>query len=38
MDTLAAVTQFLVVLNSNHFAAMALVAIVAIANRRPPKD
>lgn len=38
MEMLVAVTQFLAVLNSNHFAAVALIALVAVANRHPPKD
>jgi hypothetical protein len=35
---LATLTQFLTVLNGNHFAAVVLIALVAVANRRPPKD
>jgi hypothetical protein len=38
MDTLQAITQFLNVLNGNQFAAVALIALVAVASRRPPKD
>lgn len=36
METLAAVTKLLVVLNSNHFAAVVLIALFAI-HRGPPK-
>jgi hypothetical protein len=38
MDTLTIVTQFLAVLNGNQFAAVALIALVAVYHRRPPKD
>jgi hypothetical protein len=38
METLKIVSEFLVVLNSNHFAAVVLIALVAVRNRRPPKD
>lgn len=38
MEMLGAVTQFLAALNSNHFAAVALIALVAVASRRPPKE
>jgi hypothetical protein len=38
MEMVKAVTQFLIVLNSNQFAAVALIALVAVTNRRPPKD
>lgn len=38
MDTLVALAQFLAALNTNHFAAVALIALVAVANRHPPKD
>jgi hypothetical protein len=38
MQTLEALTQFLIVLNDNHFAALALIALVAVARRRRPKD
>lgn len=38
METLGVVTQFLAVLNSNPFAAVVLIALVAVYNRRPPKD
>lgn len=37
MEMLEAVTRFLIALNSNHFAAVVLIALVAVANRRPPK-
>jgi hypothetical protein len=38
MDTLTLVTEFLAVLNRNQFAAVALIALVAVYHRRPPKD
>jgi hypothetical protein len=38
MDMVGAMSQFLIVLNSNQFAAVVLIALVAVANRRPPKD
>jgi hypothetical protein len=38
MEMLGAVSQFLAVLNGNHFAAVVLIALVAVANRHPPKD
>jgi hypothetical protein len=37
METSGVVTQLLLVLNANHFAAVVLIALYAIANRRPPK-
>jgi hypothetical protein len=38
METLGEISQFLIVLNGNHFAAIALIALVAVASRRPPND
>jgi hypothetical protein len=38
METLAAVSQLLALLDGNHFAAVVLIALVAVATRRPPKD
>jgi len=35
---LATLTQFMTALDANHFAAVALIAILAVANRRPPKE
>ena len=38
METLDALTNILLVLNTNHFAAAVLIALAAIINRPPPKD
>jgi hypothetical protein len=38
MEMLSVMTQFLAVLDANHFAAVALIALLAVARRRPPKD
>jgi hypothetical protein len=38
MDMLGELSQFLDVLNSNPFGALALIALVAVANWHPPKD
>lgn len=38
METVKAVADLLAILNTHHFAAVALIALVAVANRRPPKD
>jgi hypothetical protein len=35
---LATLTQFLAALDSNHFAAVVLIALVSVSHRRPPKD
>lgn len=37
MQTIDALTQFLTVLNSNHFAAVVLLMLVLINNGRPPR-
>lgn len=37
MNTIEVFTQFVTVLNGNHFAAVVLIALFAINNRRPPK-
>lgn len=37
MQTIEALTQFLTVLNSNHFAALVLLMLVLINNGQPPK-
>lgn len=37
MHTIDTLTQFLTVLNSNHFAALVLLMLVSINNGRPPK-
>lgn len=38
MNIVSTMTQFMAVLEGHHFAAMALIALVAVASRRPPKD
>jgi hypothetical protein len=38
MNNLDVLSQFLIVLNANPFAAVVLIALVAVAWRRPPKD
>lgn len=38
MDTLGLVTEFLTILNGNQFAAVVLIALVAVYHRRPPKE
>jgi hypothetical protein len=35
---LATLTQFLIVLNTHHFAAVVLIALFAVTPRRPPRD
>jgi hypothetical protein len=37
MEMLGSLGQFLATLNANHFAAVVLIALVAVA-RRPPKE
>ncbi|KFI07499.1 hypothetical protein JN27_07775 [Massilia sp. BSC265] len=37
MQTIEVLTQFLTVLNSNHFAAVVLLMLVLINNGHPPK-
>lgn len=38
MESVSVLTQLLNVLDSNQFAAVVLIALVAVANRRPPKE
>lgn len=38
MHSLDVLTQFITVLNANPFAAVVLIALVAVTWRRPPKD
>ncbi len=38
MENVSVLTQFLNVLDSNQFAAVVLIALAAVLNRRPPKD
>ena len=37
METIAAITQFLTVLEANHYAALVLIALALIGRRGPPK-
>lgn len=37
MEMIGALTQLLIVLNTHQFAAVVLIALVAVNNRRPPK-
>ena len=38
MMTIETITELVEVLNSNHFAAVVLIALFAIIKRPPPKD
>jgi hypothetical protein len=38
MESMSVLTQLLDVLDRNQFAAVVLIALVAVLNRRPPKE
>ncbi len=38
MENMSVLTQLVQVLDSNQFAAVVLIALAAVLNRRPPKD
>jgi hypothetical protein len=38
MNTFQTLSEFLAALNANHFAAVVLIAIVALTNPRPPRN